>query len=59
MTISRRILRTRNVSDKSCKENQNTYFTFNKLFLLNPFVYEIMWKNVVEPERPERPEMTI
>ena len=26
------LLRTRNVSDKSCREHQNTYFMFNKFF---------------------------
>jgi len=26
------LLIMRNVSDKSCRENQNTHFTFNKLF---------------------------
>jgi hypothetical protein len=32
MTISRRILlRTRNVLDKSCTENQNTHFMFNNV----------------------------
>jgi hypothetical protein len=44
----------RNFSDKSCRENQNTYFVFN-----NPpppenrAVYEIMWENIVEPGRPQ------
>jgi hypothetical protein len=33
MIISRRILLTvRNVSDKSCRENQNTHFMFNNVF---------------------------
>ena len=33
MIISRWILlRTRNVSDKSCRENQNTHFMFNNFF---------------------------
>jgi len=26
------LLRMRNVSDKSCRENQNTYFIFNNVF---------------------------
>jgi hypothetical protein len=42
------LLRMRNVSDKSCKENQNTHFMFNNFFLKNHAVYEIMWKSVVE-----------
>jgi hypothetical protein len=45
-------MRMRNVSDKSCRENQNTYFIFNK-FSENHAVYEIMWKNMVEPDRPQ------
>jgi len=33
-----------NVSDKSCRENQNTLFVFSNFLLQN----EIMWKNFVE-----------
>ena len=41
----------RNVSDKSCRENQNTDFMFSEVFpKIVPF-YEIMWKNIVQPER--------
>jgi hypothetical protein len=40
----------RNVSDKNYKENQNTHFMFNN-FYENRAVYEVMLKNVVEPER--------
>ena len=43
------LLRMRNVSDKSCRGNQNTHFIFQ--FFLNGAVYEIMWKNTVEPSR--------
>jgi len=32
----------RNVSGKSCRENQNTHFTFDIFFFLNCAVYEIM-----------------
>ena len=42
-----------NVSDKSCRENQNTDFMFNYSFFETHAVYEIMWKNVVEPDRPQ------
>jgi hypothetical protein len=42
----------RNVSDKSCRENQNI-FIFNIFFPENHAVYEIMWKNIVEPDRPQ------
>ena len=43
----------RNVSDKSCRENQNTHFMFNNLVTENRAVYEIMWKNTVQPGRPQ------
>jgi hypothetical protein len=36
-----------------CRENQNTDFMFNKFFSANRAVYEIMSKNVVEPERQQ------
>jgi len=41
----------RNISDKSCRENQNTHFMFNHFF--NRAIYEIMWKNSAEPNRPQ------
>jgi hypothetical protein len=41
----------RNVSDKSCRENQNTHFVFGNLFLENYAVFEIMWKNIVQRGR--------
>jgi hypothetical protein len=46
MITSRRILlRMRNVSDKSCREKQNTHFMFNNIFFFkNRAVYEIMRK---------------
>jgi len=43
--ISRSVLlRMKNVSDKSCRENQNTHFMFNKFFLDNRAIYGVMWK---------------
>jgi hypothetical protein len=39
----------RNVSDKSCRENQNIFYV--QLFSENLAVCEIMWKNVAEPDR--------
>ena len=43
----------RNVSDKICRENQNTHFVFNKFFFFeNRAVYEIMWENVIERGSP-------
>jgi len=46
-------LRMTNVSVKSCTESQNTHFVFNSFFFENHAVCEIMWKNTVEPGRPE------
>ena len=43
----------RNVSDKSCRENQNTHFMFNNFIFENLAVYEVMWKNIVQPERKQ------
>jgi len=53
MIVSRSfLLRMRNFSYKLCRENQNTYF----MFIFSPehrCVYEIMWKNTVEPNWPQ------
>ena len=44
----------RNVSDKSCRENQNTLFVLNNFPPPeNRAVYEIMWENIVEPDGPQ------
>ena len=50
------LLRMRNVSDRSCRENQNTHFVLHN----SPYppsessaVYEITWKNILEPDRPQ------
>jgi hypothetical protein len=54
LIISRSFLfRMRNVSDKSCRENQNTHFVFKKFFFFffND-VYEIILKNITERGRP-------
>ena len=36
--ISRSVLRMRNVADGNCRENQNTYFSFNKVFFFSKIV---------------------
>jgi hypothetical protein len=41
----------RNVSSKSGRENQNTGYLFFNIFMENRDVCEIMWKNMVEPNR--------
>jgi hypothetical protein len=53
MTISRRILRMRNVSNRSCSVYENTHFMFNKFLPKNCAVYETMLKNMVAPEEPQ------
>jgi len=54
LIISRSILlRMRNVSDKSCRENQTTHFVFSNFFFENRVVSEIMWKNTVQRARPQ------
>ena len=49
------LLRMRIVSDKSCRENQNTHFVFNIYiyFFENRAFFEIMWENTVMPDRPQ------
>ena len=55
ITIPRSVLlRIRNISDKSCRENQNTHFKSNNFPPLPPdilTVYELMHKNIVQPEQ--------
>ena len=46
------LLKIRNVSDKSCRENQNTLSVFNKCFQKNHAVYVITWQHIVVPDRP-------
>jgi hypothetical protein len=43
---------------KSCKENRNTFrinnvFIYLFFFFENRAVYEIMWKNIVQMDRPQ------
>jgi hypothetical protein len=53
LVISRSIiLRMRNVSNKSYRENQNTHFVCSPFFFENRAVYEIMWKNAVDRGKP-------
>jgi hypothetical protein len=51
--ISLNYSRMRNISSKSCRENQNTNCMFKNFFPppknLAVF-YEIMWKNIVDPD---------
>ena len=45
------LLRTRNIFDRSFRENQNTHFMFSTFFCENPAVCEMMWKNNVDRGR--------
>jgi len=50
MIISRRILlKMRNISDRSCRKNQNMRIMFDNFFPQNCAVYEIVGENMVEP----------
>jgi len=42
-----------NVSDKICREIQNTNFEVKKVLFENPAVYETTWKNIVEMARSQ------
>jgi hypothetical protein len=45
--VSRRtILKMRNLSDRSCRENQNTYFMFNNFFFFRKSC--LLWDNLEE-----------
>jgi len=46
------LLRIKNVSDKSCQGNK-TYILCLITFFKNSSADEIMWKNIVEPYRPQ------
>jgi hypothetical protein len=48
------LLRMRNVSDKSYRENQNTLSVIRNIFFFeNHAVYGITWKYIVERGRPQ------
>jgi hypothetical protein len=45
--------RIRNISEKFCRKNQNTNFIFRNFLFQIRAVYEIMWKNIVQPGRQQ------
>ena len=48
------LLRKRNISDKSRRENQNTFYFQWLIFIFwNRAIYELMWKTAVQPNRPQ------
>jgi hypothetical protein len=52
ITLNIILLRTRNVSDKICRENKNNYFALDELFSENRAVSEILLENMVQQDRP-------
>jgi hypothetical protein len=43
-----------NILDKNCRENQTAPFIFNNFFPReNRVTYEIMWKSMVQSDRPQ------
>ena len=50
--ISLNSYRMRNIADKHCRETQDTFYV-QKYFPENRTVYEIIWRNMTEPERPQ------
>jgi len=40
----------RNVSDRRCRENQKVFYV---IFLENLALYEIIWKNILQPGMPQ------
>jgi hypothetical protein len=48
------LIRMRHISDRSCRENQNTHCTFNNFFFVeNRAFYEIRSKNIVQPDKSQ------
>jgi hypothetical protein len=52
--LTKLLLSTRNVSHKSCTENQNTRVMFNVFFENRA----VLWDNVENVVKPDRPQMT-
>ena len=48
-TLRRIILKKRKFAEEIRRQNQESYFMFKYFFIAICIVYEIMWKNVVEP----------
>ena len=43
----------RNASDKVVEKIKKTCFMFTDFFSENPTIYDIMWKNMVQPDAPQ------
>ena len=44
----------KNITDKLCRENQNTHFMFNHFLPENRPVDKIMWKSEIQPDWSQR-----
>ena len=56
VVVSHRILiRMRNVSEKLVEKmkKKTHFFMFNNFFSENRAVFEIVWKNMIQPDRPQ------
>jgi len=53
MIVSGIILRIRNVSDRSFREDSKAHFMLSMLFPENFAVNEVMWENMAELVRPQ------
>jgi len=54
MIISPWILfKMKTISDGIFRENQNTHFRFNNYFPENSAVCEVMWRNIVQSDKPQ------
>jgi hypothetical protein len=48
-----------NVSERNCRENQNTLCMFNHFFFENLAVCQITWKNIEEPGKPKMAKLRL
>ena len=44
----------RNISEKLSRENQSTHLIFYNFYPQSRAVYDIMWKNMIQPGRPQK-----
>jgi len=54
MSVSRSVLlRMGHVSDKIVEKTKKTHFMFSKFIFENHVTYVIIWKNIVDADRPQ------
>jgi len=46
------LLRTRNTSERICRETKHTFYVPLIFFFPKTLLYDILWKNNVQPDRP-------